>query len=424
MSTRFRRATLPAVLAAAALAMGVASPVAQAQPTRPFTTVFNEATGTWYTSPNEGAGNVKTPPIFNPDGTYETQFVIDAVSNNPCEVTFSITNATNATYSIVWRIDGELGPPDAAPWAVWNGRRGVVGEPAGGPGNIFPTVDHTWGWKDAVTTQTTINLLTDLDYIPNRAEDAHTISYALIGPESDYINPDVSALASDPEEWETVDVAGCAEPPVECPVCEDSGSLGSIAEGSLGSLEGGDGSLSDSAGSDGGVDGSLAALTGSLAGSVGSAAGSDEDGSLGDLTGSLSDSLGAGSDEDGSLGDLTGSLSDSLGAGSDEDGSTGDLTGSLSDSLGQGSLGAGSLTASLAPVGSAAGSLPLLIPVALIGGSLAAAPMIQQSLAGLNIQLPALPEFPPLAGSAMPGMPPVVGPPPAPAVPNPDNGRG
>ncbi|WP_344411190.1 hypothetical protein [Dietzia kunjamensis] len=367
---------------------------------------------------------MKTPPIFNPDGTYETQFVIDAVSNNPCEVTFSITNATNATYSIVWRIDGELGPPDAAPWAVWNGRRGVVGEPAGGPGNIFPTVDHTWGWKDAVTTQTTINLLTDLDYIPNRAEDAHTISYALIGPESDYINPDVSALASDPEEWETVDVAGCAEPPVECPVCEDSGSLGSIAEGSLGSLEGGDGSLSDSAGSDGGVDGSLAALTGSLAGSVGSAAGSDEDGSLGDLTGSLSDSLGAGSDEDGSLGDLTGSLSDSLGAGSDEDGSTGDLTGSLSDSLGQGSLGAGSLTASLAPVGSAAGSLPLLIPVALIGGSLAAAPMIQQSLAGLNIQLPALPEFPPLAGSAMPGMPPVVGPPPAPAVPNPDNGRG
>ncbi|GAA1739009.1 hypothetical protein SAMN06265174_10614 [Dietzia kunjamensis subsp. schimae] len=377
MSTRFRqRATLPAALAAAALAMGVLAPVAQAGPGYEglwTETLENEATGTWYTSPNNGLGKVENrAPIFETGGDYETQFVTDAVSNNPCEVTFTVTNATNLPYFIVYRIDGETGLPGQAEWDPWDGRLGVTGA-AASPSSAA-TRGHTWGFRDAVTSTNTVNLrdLADLE----DPTGPHTIEYALAGPESDDINPDVSW---DSETWKSVEVEGCATPP--CPVCEDSGSLGSIAEGSLGSLEGGDGSLSDSAGSDGGVDGSLAALTGSLAGSVGSAAGSDEDGSLGDLTGSLS------------------------------------------DSLGEGSLGAGSLTASLAPLGSTAGSLPLLIPVALIGGSLAAAPMIQQSLAGLNIQLPALPEFPPLAGSAMPAMPPIAAPVPAPGPPSP-NGRG
>lgn len=74
--------------------------------------------------------------------------------------------------------------------------------------------------------------------------------------------------------------------------------------------------------------------------------------------------------------------------------------------------------------------LPLLLPAILIGGSVAAAPvvgpMIGQSLGDLGFPLPALPEFPPLAGSAMPGPGPVQPVAPAPMAPGPEspNGRG
>ena len=381
------------------LAVGVLAPVAQAQGPNPGfpplweQTLFNEPTGTWYTSPDEGKGAVENrnpnyfynPRVANP----EIQFVADAFSPAPCQVTFELTNATNAPYLIIYRIDGERFPP-------YSGRDGVTNPGGGTPYSQLGK--HTWGWKTGVEQASNTIDLRDLADLPNPDADSHTIAWSVAGPEDDYINPDVPATARG--QWEFVPVTGCAEPPVECPVC--TGSLGSIAEGSLGSLEGEDGSLSDSSGSETGPDGSLATVTGSLIGSAGSAAGSDENGSLEELTGSLSDSLGTGSDGSGSLEELTGSLS---------------------GSLGDGSVDAGSLTASLAPLGSAAGSLPLLIPVALIGGSIAAAPMIQQSLAGLNIPLPALPDFPPLAGSAMPGTPPIAAPAPAPGPPSP-NGRG
>ncbi|MFN3339371.1 MAG: ice-binding family protein [Dietzia sp.] len=74
--------------------------------------------------------------------------------------------------------------------------------------------------------------------------------------------------------------------------------------------------------------------------------------------------------------------------------------------------------------------LPILLPAILIGGSVAAAPivgpMIGQSLGDLGFSLPALPEFPPLAGSAMPGPGPVQPVAPAPMAPGPEspNGRG
>lgn len=74
--------------------------------------------------------------------------------------------------------------------------------------------------------------------------------------------------------------------------------------------------------------------------------------------------------------------------------------------------------------------IPILLPAILIGGSVAAAPivgpMIGQFLGNLNIPLPALPEFPPLAGSAMPGPGPVPPVPAAPMAPGPEspNGRG
>ncbi|MET3860703.1 hypothetical protein ABIE38_001625 [Dietzia sp. 2505] len=74
--------------------------------------------------------------------------------------------------------------------------------------------------------------------------------------------------------------------------------------------------------------------------------------------------------------------------------------------------------------------LPILLPAILIGGSVAAAPvvgpMIGQSLGDLGFPLPALPDFPPLAGSAMPGPAPLQPVAPAPMAPGPEspNGRG
>ena len=74
--------------------------------------------------------------------------------------------------------------------------------------------------------------------------------------------------------------------------------------------------------------------------------------------------------------------------------------------------------------------LPILLPAVLIGGSVAAAPvvgpMIGQFLGDLGLPLPALPDFPSLAGSAMPGpalLQPVAR---APMAPGPEapNGRG
>ena len=70
-------------------------------------------------------------------------------------------------------------------------------------------------------------------------------------------------------------------------------------------------------------------------------------------------------------------------------------------------------------MGSAAGSLPLLLPVAAIGGSIAAGPMIVQAAANLGIALPPLPGAPaPVAVGAVVGEAP---PAPGPAEPN---GRG
>ena len=104
-----------------------------------------------------------------------------------------------------------------------------------------------------------------------------------------------------------------------------------------------------------------------------------------------------------------------------------------------GSLAAplGSVTASL---GAPLGSLGILLPVALVGGSIAAGsaamPMIQQSLAGGGIQLPALPALPAIPGvntGSLPGQqaPQQQAPtgagdnvPQAPAGGSPDNGRG
>ena len=124
---------------------------------------------------------------------------------------------------------------------------------------------------------------------------------------------------------------------------------------------------------------------------------------------------------------------DQLSSGSGEGSGEGSLgEGSLETASGQGSgEGSGELSSgSLAPLGSttasAAGSLPILLPVVLIGGSIAGAPMIQQSVANLNIQLPVLPGFPPLAGSAIAGpalVQPVAEASPAPG-PTAPNGRG
>jgi len=156
--------------------------------------------------------------------------------------------------------------------------------------------------------------------------------------------------------------------------------------------------------------------------SSGSGEGSGE-GSLDE--GSLETASGQGSGEGESLGELSSGSGEGSGEGSLDEGS-------LESASGQGSgEGSGELSSgSLAPLGSttasAAGSLPILLPVVLIGGSIAGAPMIQQSVANLNIQLPVLPGFPPLAGSAIAGpalVQPVAEAPPAPG-PTAPNGRG
>ena len=147
-------------------------------------------------------------------------------------------------------------------------------------------------------------------------------------------------------------------------------------------------------------------------------------GSLAPLA-SLETASGQGSGEGESLGELSSGSGEGSGEGSLDEGS-------LESASGQGSgEGSGELSSgSLAPLGSttasAAGSLPILLPVVLIGGSIAGAPMIQQSVANLNIQLPVLPGFPPLAGSAIAGpalVQPVAEAPPAPG-PTAPNGRG
>ncbi|MBB1044027.1 hypothetical protein G6018_05760, partial [Dietzia sp. DQ11-44] len=116
---------------------------------------------------------------------------------------------------------------------------------------------------------------------------------------------------------------------------------------------------------------------------------------------------------------LDGSLEGSLEPGSLDDGSLeGSLPmGSLEPGSVEGSLAPiGSLTASLAPLGSTAasvaGSVPILLPVVLIGGSIAAAPMIGQSVMDLGLALPPLPGMPvaPPAPVAVPEAPPAPGP--------------
>ncbi|MFL0579086.1 hypothetical protein [Dietzia sp. 179-F 9C3 NHS] len=94
----------------------------------------------------------------------------------------------------------------------------------------------------------------------------------------------------------------------------------------------------------------------------------------------------------------------------------------------------GSLVGSL---GAPVGSLGVLVPIALVGGSIAAGaaamPAIEQSLAGGGVQLPPLPALPEIPGvdtGSLPGQPgkapaqqPVDGTPQAPGPTNP-NGRG
>ncbi len=114
-------------------------------------------------------------------------------------------------------------------------------------------------------------------------------------------------------------------------------------------------------------------------------------------------------------GSLTGSDGGSSGS---DGGSTGSLPGgSLPGSSGSDAGG------SLGSLGSTAG-LGSLLPVVLVGGSIAAAPMVGQFVADLNLTLPALPGLPPLAGSAMPGPAPVQAPAPGPVGEQQNNGRG
>ena len=90
-------------------------------------------------------------------------------------------------------------------------------------------------------------------------------------------------------------------------------------------------------------------------------------------------------------------------------GSTGSGSGSLpAGSLPAGSLPAGSLPAGSLPAG--AGSLAAVLPIVLVGGSIAAgiaaAPLIQQALANANFQIPGLPQ---ITLPAIPGLPPLPG---------------
>lgn len=119
--------------------------------------------------------------------------------------------------------------------------------------------------------------------------------------------------------------------------------------------------------------GSLAGLM--LALSIGSSGSQAGDGSL-DL-GSL-DQVSSGS-RPGSAG--------SAGPGSVE-------AGSIEGSLPGGFVDAGSVEGSLAPIGSTAGSAAGSLPVVLIGGSVVAIPMIQQSIVGLGLALAPLPGLP------------------------------
>jgi len=100
-------------------------------------------------------------------------------------------------------------------------------------------------------------------------------------------------------------------------------------------------------------------------------------------------------------------------------------TGSGSGSLPAGSLPAGSLPAGSLPAG--AGSLAAVLPIVLVGGSIAAgiaaAPLIQQALANANVQIPGLPPLP--GGSLNMPQPPAKAPQ-GPNAPGPgvNNGRG
>lgn len=241
--TARRCTTYPAALAAAGLTLGLAVPVAAAQ--------------------EDGVGWTAPPVQFS------------AVGNDNCEVEFTMTNSTNATYAIDYIVDGEdpttlaglpgisgntgvvtrtlIGlPPNRVEYVRTIGRLGVQAVPE--VPLWTPGTPHTGGF-DPVTATNTIDLR-DLAALPNPESDTHTVTYQVVqGPHWGFKgwDPETRTFAV-----YTTEVSGCAEDDGG----DGTGSLGIGSVGSLGSVDAVGHSTAE--GSLGGG-GSEAVITGSLA---------------------------------------------------------------------------------------------------------------------------------------------------------------
>lgn len=182
--TRNRFGAVSGTLAAAALAVGLSAPVAQAQ---------------------------------------DLPVTATAEGGDDCTVTFTISNKTNAPYWVGYTVDGGTtmqwveGDPHTPAWP--------------------DDAAYKWDYTEAVDTTETITL-TDLENLPTPEADSHTVTYRIArGPERDHYST----------EERTVEVSGCEQAGTGSLGSIGAGSLGSSAlgEGSLGSdeTEEGSGSL-------------------------------------------------------------------------------------------------------------------------------------------------------------------------------------
>ena len=174
MTTNFRRGTtIAGGFAAAALAVGMASPVASAQ-------------------------NLDGPVQFWADG------------NDQCEVEFTVLNSTNGVYPLDWWVEGQEREGDD----LGLGNTGQLidtrnYEPA------VPEASYRSDYDVPLTTNVVVNL-NDVAGLPPADDGAYVVNYRIAaGPEGDH--------RGDPDGY-TTEVTGCET--------EDEGT-GSLSLGSL-----------------------------------------------------------------------------------------------------------------------------------------------------------------------------------------------